>query len=263
MNPSMIKGHFYVHLILDSPQCTMISPWNEYNREKVGMPERKKWNPDNLIKLEDMVSRTMRLRNQKELLETLDKKILSLYIDCRNKWEDDIMLFIFKEYIKQSQANNKNNIVSDAIWRHTIITKSKEQWDTYIKENNLTLNGILQYYSESLKTLLQENTDEEWRNRLLNFECNIAFNGLGRLMEDEWHKYMTLYLDKVQLLTIEEQQRINMLLFTRWSIPQDRWIRLKINDGQWSRKTRKTMSGHRTEATHDYSEITIRENELE
>jgi hypothetical protein len=49
------------------------------------MPERKKWNPDNLIKLEQVVSDTMKERNQKELMETLDKKILSLYIDCRNK----------------------------------------------------------------------------------------------------------------------------------------------------------------------------------
>jgi len=259
----MIKNSFYINLILDAPQCDMIRPWYEYDREKGGIPERKKWNPDNLIKLEDMISRTMRERNQKELMETLDKKILSLYIDCRNKWEDDIMLFIFKEYIKQSQANNKNDIVSNAIWRHTIVTESKEQWDTYIKENNLTLDEILQYYSESLKTLLQENINEEQKNRLLNFESDITFNGLGQLMEDEWHKYMTLYLDKVQLLSIEEQQRINMLLFTRWNIPQDRRIRLKINDGQWSWKTRRTMSGHRAEATHDYSEITIRENELE
>jgi hypothetical protein len=205
----------------------------------------------------------MQKRNQKELMKTLEKKTLSLYIDCRNKWEDDIMLFIFKEYIKQSQADNKNNIVSNAIWRHTIVADSKEQWDKYIKENNLTLDGILQYYSESLKTLLKENNDEERKNRLLNFESDITFNGLGQLMEDEWHKCMTLYLDKVQLLSIEEQQRINMLLFTRWNIPQDRRIRLKINDGQWSWKTRSTMSGHRAEATHDYSEITIRESELE
>jgi hypothetical protein len=205
----------------------------------------------------------MQKRHQKELMETLEKKTLSLYIDCRNKWEDDIMLFIFKEYIKQSQADNKNNIVSTTIWAYTIVTESKEQWDKHIKENNLTLDGILHYYSESLKTLLQKNTDEERRNRLLNFESDIAFNGLGQLMKDEWHTHITLYLDRVQSLSIEEQQRINMLLFTRWNIPQNKRIRLKINDGQWSWKTRRTMSGQRTMSTHDYSEITIRENELE
>lgn len=261
----MKKSEIYIDLNLQDSNCTMLRPGYIYLEDEDGFRTRdkKERDPDNLIKLEHMISTCMQKRHQEELMETLEKKILSLYIDCRNKWEDDIMLFIFKEYIKQSQANNKNNIVSNAIWRHTIVTDSKEQWDTYIKENNLTLDGILHYYSESLKTVLKENIDEERRNRLLNFESDITFNGLGQLMEDEWRKYMMLYLDKVQLLSIEEQQRINMLLFTRWNIPQDKRIRLKINDGQWSWKTRRTMSGHRTEATHDYSETTIRENELE
>ncbi len=261
----MKKGEIYIDLNIQDPNCTMLCPGYIYLEDKDGFRTRdkKERDPDNLLKLEHMISTRMQKRYQEELLDTLNKNTPILYIDCSQKWEDDIMLFIFKEYIKQSQAHNKNNIVSNAIWRHTIVTESKEQWDKHIKENNLTLDGILHYYSESLKTLLQKNTDEERRNRLLNFESDITFNGLGQLMEDEWHTHITLYLDRVQSLSIEEQQRINMLLFTRWNIPQNKRIRLKINDGQWSWKTWRTMSGHRTEATHDYSEITIRENELE
>lgn len=259
----MAKNSFYINLLLGSPQCTMISPWYEYDREKIGRPERKKWNPDNLIKLEQMVSDTMIERHKQELAEILEKKVLSLHIDCRNKWEDDIMLFIFKEYIKQSQAKDKNNIVTNIIWRHTIVTDNKEQRDEYIKNNIPTLDGMLQHYTQSLKTLLEGNTDEQRRNRLMNFETDVTFNGLSRLMEDEWQKYLNLYLDKVQSLSVEEQERINTLLYTRWNIPGDKRIRLKINNGQWSWKTRYSAIGHRVESPHDYSETTIRENELE
>ena len=258
----MIKNSFYINLLLGEPQCTMISPGYEYDHEKTWMPERKKWNPDNLIKFEQAVSDTMKERSQKELMEILEKKTLSLYVDCRNKWEDDIMFFIFKEYIKQSQTKNKNDIVTNAIWRHTIVTESREHRNEYIKNNTPTLDEILQYYSQSLKTLLETNPDEERKNRLLIFESDITFNGLSKLMEDEWHTYMALYLDKIQSLSVEEQERINSLLYTRWNIPDDRRIRLKINNGQWSWKTRYSATGHRVESPHDYSETTIRENEI-
>lgn len=207
----------------------------------------------------------MKERSQKELMEVLDKKVLSLYVDCHNKWEDDIMLFIFKEYIKQSQAKEKIGIVSHAIWRHTIVTESREKRNEYIKENNPTLEKMLQHYTQSLKTLLEENTDEQQRNRLLNFESSVTFDGLSKLMEDEWKSYLYLYLDKVQSLSAEEQQRINNLLFSRWALDMygNSYVRLKINNGNWARKTRYTSSNQRVESPHDYSETTIRENELE
>ncbi|NCO97569.1 hypothetical protein GW864_00035 [bacterium] len=74
--------------------------------------ERK---PDNLIKLENMVSNAMQICYQNELKEILEKKVPSLYVDCSNKGDDDIMFFIFKEYIKQSKAKNKVDIVTHAI----------------------------------------------------------------------------------------------------------------------------------------------------
>ncbi len=259
---AMAKNSFYVNLLLDSPQCTMISPWYEYDREKIGIPERKSRNPDNLIKLEQMVSNTMIARRQQELTDVLDKKLPLLYINCMKKWDDDIMLFIFKEYLKQSQAKHIRDIVTQAIWRHSIVTGSREQWNQYIAANAPTLEEILHYYSTSLKTLLAANPDEEYMRRLLDFESDITTNGIGELMADAWKKYLYLYLDNIESLSITEQQRINTLLYTRWSIPNTSTIMLKINNGQWLWKTRYSTTGHRVESPHDYSETTIREHEL-
>ena len=259
----MLKNSFYVNLILDETNCTMISPGYEYiHKEDGGMPNRKPWNPDNLNKLEQMISTTMKERHAQELATILTTKIPSLYIDCRNKWEDDIMFFILKEYIKQSKTPNKNTIVTNAIWRHIRATESKEKWNEYIQNNTPTIEEILQYYTQSLKNLLEKNPDERYSRNLLNFESDITFDGLNKLMEDKWEKYLYLYLDKIHTLSIEEQQRINMLLYTRWNISIDKRIRLKINNGHWSWKTRYTMSGHRVATPHDYSERGIYEDEL-
>jgi hypothetical protein len=66
----------------------------------------------------------------------------------------------------------------------------------------------------------------------------------------------------VQSLDTAEQQRINTFLYTRWHIPRDRWIRVKVNNGMDSWKTRYSSIGHRVESTHDYAETYIHEDEL-
>lgn len=114
----MEKNSFYINLILDDTRCTMISPGYKHEKDEHGISIRDgkiQWNPDNLIKLENIISTTMIERHQKELAEILEKKILSLYVDCSKKKEDDIMFFIFKEYIRQSQAKNKKDIVTQEI----------------------------------------------------------------------------------------------------------------------------------------------------
>ncbi len=259
----MAKNSFYVNLILNEPQCSMISPGYEYLRTNGGLPQRKEWHPDNLNTLEDMVSKTMLIRHTQQLVETLEKKIPSLYIDCSKRWDDDIMLFIFKEYIKQSPADNKANIVGNVIWDHSVATKSRADRNEYIKNDAPVLETLLQQYSQNLRQLLDANDDEKYTKNILNRESDITFNGLGKLMKNEWEKYLCLYLDKIQTLTIGEKQRINTFLYTRWSIPQERWIRLKINNGQWAWRTRYSSVGQKIESPHDYSESTIRENELE
>jgi hypothetical protein len=83
----MKKGEIYIDLNLQDPNCTMLCPGYIYLEDKDGFRTRdkKERDPDNLIKLEQMISTCMQKRHQKELMETLEKKTLSLYIDCRNK----------------------------------------------------------------------------------------------------------------------------------------------------------------------------------
>ncbi len=260
----MNKGKTYIDIVLNSPNCLMISPGYEYSRW-LAETKKKERNPDNLKRLEALVSSTMTERYQKEIKEAIENTVPSLYIDCRNKGEDDIMLFLFKEYIRQSKAKNKQEIVLKNIGRHTIVTENKVIRDEYLNNNKPTIDEALQYYIQSLKTNLEKNQQPGYKNMLLNFESDITFHGMSELMRSEWQKYLNLYLDKVQSLSLEEQQRINTILYTRGSIGRygDRRIRLKINNGEWSWKTRYSSIGHRIEAIHDYSEVYINENELD
>lgn len=255
-----------IDLYLQDPNCTMISPWYIYKKDENDIPRWKdkiERNPDNLKKLENMISTSMIKHHQQELIETLEKKIPSLYIDCSKKWDDDIMFFVFKEYIKQSQSENKQQIIGQIIGDHSIVTSSRDDRKNYIKNHQPSIEEIIIYYNNLLITLLQANYTNDTKNAILNNESYITFNGMSRLMEDVWHKYLYIYLDNISILTTSEQQRINSLLFARGGLYDNKWIRLKINNWNWSWKTWKTMSGHRAEATHDYSEINIHENELE
>ncbi|MEI7562752.1 MAG: hypothetical protein WCJ39_03410 [bacterium] len=125
------------------------------------------------------------------------------------------MFFIFTEYIKQSTAENKKDIVSKAIGSRTIVTEDEQERKQYVQENQPNIEEMITHYSQLLKSLLQANDDIEYKRKVLNFESDIAFEGLGRLMLDEKQSYMYVYLDQIQSLITEEQQRINMLLYTR------------------------------------------------
>ncbi|MEI6672046.1 MAG: hypothetical protein WCL02_01460 [bacterium] len=46
-------------------------------------------------------------------------------------------------------------------------------------------------------------------------ESHVAIDGIARLMLDEDIRNMYLYLDNINSLTTDQQQRINSLLFTR------------------------------------------------
>jgi len=262
----MKKFDLRIDIALKESQCTMINPWYRYPRDENDMPipwnrERIARNPDTLIKLEHTISARMQEGYQSALMATLEKNVPILYVDCNQKGEDDIMLFIFREYIKQSQAENKDILVAKAIGNHTLVTPSKQERQHYIQENTPNSEEMLQHYSHLLKHLLEAN-DEEYRKMILSFERDITFDGLGDLMKAEGQKYLYLYLDKIQSLSIEEQQRINIFLYTRWVINNDRYVRVKINNGNWSWKTRTSATGHRVESTHDYADLNIYENEL-
>ena len=80
-----------------------------------GNHNRIEWDPQNLKRLEQLISTAMIQRHQQELAETLEKKIPIVYINCGNKVTNDIMFFIYQEYINQTKAPNKKDIVGQSI----------------------------------------------------------------------------------------------------------------------------------------------------
>lgn len=264
----MNKNEILIDLYLEDPQCTMIGPRYKYPRDKhdfhISGAKKIAWNPDNLVKLENMVSHCMTTRHQQELVETLTEKIPILYIDCSQKWADDIMFFIFKEYSKQSKTKNKDVLIAKVIWDHTIVTESRPEWEQYIQKNKPTLEEMFTRYDNLLKqTLIKYDEHQDGINFLLKCEASITFHGLSTLMESENQKYIYIYLDKVWILSIDEQQRINTFLYARWGLPHSRRVRLKINNGNGVWRTRQSSTGHSIQSTHDYSEVNIHEDELE
>ena len=142
-----------------------------------------------------------------------------------------------------------------------MVVQDKQERNDYIQKNTPSTQEIFDYYSERLKTLLDAH-DDAYKKMLLDFEKDIGFDGLWKLMKQEGQKYLYLYIDKVQSLSVDEQQRINTFLYTRWAIAHDRYIRVKINDGAGVWKTWHSSTGHRIETPHDYSEVTIYEDKL-
>lgn len=261
----MGKNELRIDICLQEPQCTMIRPWYSYQKDSQGMPSiwRKKVerDPNNLVVLENTISQRMQRLYQDQILETLEKKIPILYIDCQNIWNDDIMFYILKQYIQQSPIKDTTNLIGKVIWDRTLVVQDKQERNDYIQKNTPSTQKIFDYYSERLKILLDTH-DDAYKKMLLDFEKDIGFDGLGELMKHEGQKYLYLYIDKIQSLSIDEQQRINTFLYTRWAIAHDRYIRVKINDGAWVWKTWNSSTGHKIETPHDYSEVTIYEDKL-
>ncbi|HBB04441.1 TPA: hypothetical protein DCZ39_06180 [Patescibacteria group bacterium] len=77
------------------------------------------------------------------------------------------------------------------------------------------MEEILSQYTKFFKKFLEANTTDEYKKILLDVESAITFDGLGKLMEQEDQKYLYLYLDQIQSLDIDEQQRINAFLYAR------------------------------------------------
>jgi len=261
-----MKGcEIIVDQILQSPQCSMISPGYTHKKDKHGISLRDgkiPRNPDNLIKLEDTISQRMQIHSKNELIETLEKKIPSLYINCLQKWDDDIMFFIFKKYIEQSIAENKHIAIAKAIWDNSVVTPSREARKKYVQEQKPNHEEMIHNYSQFLKEKLQESDDIGYKETILHYESNITFDGIDKLLQEEDQTYLYLYIDNIDVLSVNEQQRINNLLYARWLVGHRRYIRIKINNGKWARKTRQTRSWIRVETPHDFEEKTISEYEL-
>ena len=258
----MNKSDFFIDIALQDNGCGVISPWHRYTTDEFDIAkDRIARNLENLAKLENTISERMKVLYQKNISEILEKEVPIMYLDCDKKGNDDIMFFLFKECMKNATMENKEQVASKIIGRRTIVTPDSDTRNKYMKENQLDLEWMFNYYNEQLKTHLSTN-DSEYINSLLNYEGNMAFDWLGKLMEHQKTRYLYLYLDKVEKLSIDEQTRINRFLYSRWAINNDKWVRLKINN--WSKwwKSRTSDSWHRVEATHDYSERHIYEEDL-
>ncbi len=255
---------FRINLALEENGCTVISPWNDYTRDEYGVVDKTiPRAPENMLKLEETISECMKKLYQKSLMETLEKEAPIMYIDCQQKWDDDIMLFILKEYARTSKINDKGSIISKVIERRTIVIESPQKRKEYIDQNQPNSEEMLNHYSKCLKTYLSLiDSDPKNKNIVLGFECDVTFEGLAKFMEKEDIGYMYLYLDKIQSLSLDEQSRINRLLFARWGIRNDKYIRIKINNGNKWWKTWYTDGGHRAEAIHDYSEHHVYKKDL-
>ncbi len=94
------------------------------------------------------------------------------------------------------------------------------------------MEEMIIHYKKSLNELLQANPEEDKKKIILDFESYMTFHGISHLMHEEHIRYINIYLDNIQSLSAAEQQRINSLLFARGALPHDRWIKIKINDGQ-------------------------------
>jgi len=86
----MKKIKTLIDLNLQDPNCTMFVPGYKYPRDENDMPipgnrNRIGWNPENLKKLEHLISTTMIQRYQQELSETMENKLPILYVDCSKK----------------------------------------------------------------------------------------------------------------------------------------------------------------------------------
>lgn len=259
----MRKLDLQIDQALEQWWCTMLSPSYTYPKDKDGFTIFKKTerNPDNLVLLEKTISQHMYSRYQNHLLEILNKEIPILYVNCQQKSEHDILFFILKEYVKTTKIPNKEELVSQAIGDHTIVTQSCSDWKIFIRDNKLNVDEIFMYYEQLLRQKLQKG-DDNFNRSLLNLESDILFEWLPKLMKAEDITHLNVYLDNTGTLSIDEQSRINELLYTRGAI-KDRWLRLKINNGNARRKTRTSKSWHRVEATHDYSETSIKEEDVQ
>jgi len=252
---------YSINSALTHSNCNMISPWYRYTRDDDFRREKTERKEENITKLEGLVSQAMKENYQNSIAETLEDSKPILYIDCTQKGDLDIMLFILKEYEKISPVNNKDQIIAKIVETRSIIIEPEQRKD-YIATQQPNSEEIINHYN----TLLQQRLVDlkpDHINYILSCENDVALAGLGALMEQQNKRHIYLYLDTTKHLSIEEQTRINLLLYSRWWIDHNKWIHLKINNGDTSRKTRTASNGHRVQSIHDYIETNIYEEDID
>lgn len=247
---------------LTSPECKMISPWSAYQDDWWEIFDKKKIKRknENIEKLTMSISNKMKEISQWEILTVLDEKISIIYIDCEQKWERDIMFYIAKIFLQSIKDKNIVNILGEIIWENSIVIDDYNNRIEYINQNNLDLDWIFDYYIQIRNEYLK-NKNEKIIEMTINHECDIVFKLLEEFIENK--NYLYIYLDNIKILEQHDKKRVNKFLYSRWSLWNQNWVRLKINNGDKNRNTRSTPSWHRVESPHDYSDHLIYEKEVE
>jgi hypothetical protein len=246
---------------LHENKCSVINAWTTSHKNSFGHRlVRIPMPPEKVIKLEGLISEHMQTAFQKSLVETLEKQIPQIYIDCSKKWTEDIMFFIFRRCMEQIAASPVD--VASIVEKTTIVTNRATR-KNYIEQHKHTLTTVLTCYKKLQKKKISLNSDPNYKQSILNFESNITFDWLIHFLKHHTTRQMYLYLDNVGELDTYEQSRINHLLFARGQIQIVCSVYVKINNWANKRKSRRTPTGHRPQAPHDYGDTTIYEEDFE
>lgn len=225
-----------------------------FERSKI---ERKQGNLD---LLENTISQVMKTKYEWEIVKALQDASPVLYLDCSQKWENKILFAIMEKLIEKYPWEQ-----TEAIFKKVVMQISMVD-DEIKKVFPQDFKAFTQAYTESFANHVKSFEDREDKDevipKVVAFENDVALRTISKILkENKQHAY--IYLDHAAALTIEEQQNINRILYTRWAVGMnDGVLFLKINDGKWARQTWSTGTWQVAQATHDYSEYSIREEDL-
>lgn len=252
------SASIHTSLVLPYGQCTIISPRYKYKKnEETFKHEKIERKLGNLALLEATISSAMIDSHKKHLVETLSDTKPIIYLDCSHKWDKDILFFMMEQLIEKYPWEETNGIIKDVITTTSMIDESVRK-----KISHTDWNFLSRYY-EAFATELTKYDNDNAKNSLINFEIDVPLAIMSEILEEKG-KYAYMYLDNIAFLTMEEQQRINRLLYARGWIDHLGHCSLYLKINNWSswRKTRFTSYGQKIEAPHDYSETTLAEEDL-
>ena len=245
------------------PQYKRTRDEENFNHQKIAREEGNK------EKLEKTISEVMKTKCQQQLMETLTDELPLTYIDCSEKGEKDILLRMMEVLYKKYKSSEIDKEIKKVLLQESMIEKediellkkfANEYAGTNLGEDFLAEHE--KYFAKRYLQLSEENPGA--LSMFMNFQTDAILSCMAKILEHS-SESSYLYLDNVACLSIEEQQRINRLLFTRGAVGRfgDAYLRIKINNGMEHRKTRQTSSGQRVQSPHDYSDINIPEEDLE
>lgn len=241
----------YIWLRLVSLECTFFSQRNEYYKDKNWLIDFQKWRiawkSEKIANISNLVSQAMR-----ETFEELDQK--ALFINCAEK-NEDILLHILRLFL--AKLDFEATDIIKYIGKYSIITDNESNRYDLVVDKNST--EILDIYQKSLLERINEMPEKA--DMIMRFEYDNTIHTLAKLLYKAWLDYIYIFLDRIDNLTIDEQQRINQILYSRWWISKNKYLRLKINNIWNYRKIWKSISWISIQSTHDFQEIRLEEGD--